>query len=156
VPRHVDLHAMKRIGIVHWEFLAEGLPCALHVNGRAETDFRRWGAYIRARPEVTQIAATGTGRAPRRPFHTQWLINVGIAAGRPLDLIVRGGIEVLPSLAAAFNRVSVLETWSFMKTMNRQRLVLGDGGRLRSRPSPTAPGAPLDVLHGGNRAAVRN
>lgn len=42
VPHHVDLHAIKRIGLVHWEFLAEGLPCALRVNGRTETDFRRW------------------------------------------------------------------------------------------------------------------
>ncbi len=34
VPRHVDLHAIKRIGLVHAEFLKGGLPCALHVNGR--------------------------------------------------------------------------------------------------------------------------
>ena len=126
VPRHVDLHAIKRIALVHAEFLTEGLPCALHVNGRAEADFRRWAAYVRARPEVTHLAyefTTGTARAARRPRHVEGLVNIAQSAGRPLDLIVRGGIEILPQLAAAFGRVSVLETWSFMKTMKRQRAV---------------------------------
>jgi hypothetical protein len=53
VPRHVDLHAIKRIGLVHWEFVVEGLPCALHVNGRAETDFRRWPHAQRSRTSPT-------------------------------------------------------------------------------------------------------
>lgn len=40
-PRWDDLHAMKRIAIVQSEFSHEGLPAALHVNGRTETDFQR-------------------------------------------------------------------------------------------------------------------
>ena len=73
VPRHVDLHAIKRIGLVHSEFLAAGLPCALHVNGRVETDFRRWAAYVRARPEVTHIAYEfTTGTAARCAVSSTW------------------------------------------------------------------------------------
>jgi hypothetical protein len=34
-----DLHSIKRIALVHSEFLDEGLPAALHVNGRSEADF---------------------------------------------------------------------------------------------------------------------
>jgi hypothetical protein len=157
VPRHVDLHAIKRIGLVHSEFLAGGMPCALHVNGRSETDFRRWGAYIRARPEVTHIAyefTTGTARAERRPLHVDWLAGLANAAARPLHLIVRGGIDTLPRLTAAFNRVSVLETWSFMKTMKRQRAAPRVDGGLRWRRSPTPSGKPLDDLYAANRIAV--
>jgi hypothetical protein len=158
VPRHVDLHAMKRIAIVHWEFLDSGLPCALHINGRSETDFRRWGAYIRDRPEITHIAyefTTGTGRAARRPFHLEGLVNVAREAGRPLHLIVRGGIDELPKLATAFNKVTVLETWSFMKTVKRRRAVPCSDGGLHWRSAPSPLGASLDNLFGTNRIAVR-
>jgi len=158
VPRHIDLHAIKRIALVHGEFLEEGLPAALHVNGRSETDFRRWGAYIRARPEVTHLAyefTTGTGRAARRDLHAEWLTGVAIAAGRPLDLIVRGGIDVLPRLTAVFSRVSVLETWSFMKTMKRQRAVPRPSGNPGWQRAPSAVGAPLDPLFAVNLAEVR-
>lgn len=158
VPRHVDLHAIKRIGLVHWEFLAEGLPCALHVNGRSEQDFRRWADYVRARPEITHLAyefTTGTSRAARRDFHLDWLINIAKIADRPLDLIVRGGIEALPKLTMAFNRVSVLETWSFMKTVKRQRGIPRRDGNLRWVGSPTEPGAALDSLFSVNRAVVQ-
>jgi hypothetical protein len=41
-PRWDDLHAMKRIAIVHGEFLEAGMPGALHVNGRTDRDFERW------------------------------------------------------------------------------------------------------------------
>ena len=158
VPRHVDLHAIKRIGIVHWEFLDGGVPCALHVNGRSETDFRRWAGYVRARPEITHIAyefTTGTGRAERRPFHVECLIEIAKQAGRPLNLIVRGGIDELPQLTTAFAQVTVLETWSFMKTMKRQHAVACADGSLRWRPAPSPLGAPLDSLFATNRTAVR-
>jgi hypothetical protein len=157
VPRHVDLHAIKRIALVHCEFLDAGLPCALHVNGRTEADFTRWAAYIRARPEITHIAyefTTGTGRAARRAFHIDGLLDIATSAGRPLDLIVRGGIEALPRLTAVFNQVSVLETWSFMKTMKRQRAEPRTDGNLLWRRAPTALGAPLDTLFAANRAEV--
>jgi hypothetical protein len=159
VPRHVDLHAIKRIGIVHAEFLTEGLPCALHVNGRTETDFRRWGAYVRARPEVTHLAyefTTGTARARRRDFHLGGLLEIAAAAQHPLRLILRGGIEMLPRLRAAFHTVTVLETLTFMKTMKRQRIELREDGRARWRSAPTRRGAPVDPLFAVNQAGVRS
>ncbi len=93
---------MKRIAIVHWEFLDEGLPAALHVNGRTETDFRRWAAFVADRPEITLLAyefATGTGRAGRRGQHAAWLVDLARQVGRPLAIVVRGGADVLPALA---------------------------------------------------------
>jgi hypothetical protein len=159
VPRHVDLHAIKRIALAHGEFQDEGLPTALHVNGRSETDFRRWGAYVRQRPEITHLAyefTTGTGRAARRERHADWLAGVANDTGRPLDLIVRGGIDLLPRLTSVFSRVTVLETWSFMKTMKRQQALPRPGRSLAWRPAPSALGAPLDGLFAANRTAVRN
>ena len=159
VPRHVDLHAIKRIGLVRAGFLERGLPCALHVNGRTDTDFRNWDVYVRERPEVTQLAyefTTGTARAARRDYHLENLIGVAASAGRPLGLLVRGGIELLPRLRAAFATVTVLETMTFFKTMMGQRLVLREDGSARWRSAPTPCGAPVDPLFAVNRAGVQS
>jgi hypothetical protein len=157
-PRHIDFHAMKRIALCHAEFLDGGIPTALHVNGRSATDFRRWGAFVRERPEVTHLAyefTTGTGRAGRRDHHVAWLAGVAADARRPLDLLVRGGIDLLPQLTPVFRQVTVLETVSFMKTMKRQQAARRPGRSPGWRSAPTAVGAPVDALFAHNRAAVR-
>lgn len=156
-PRWDDLHAMKRIALVHAEFLREGLPAALHVNGRTETDFSRWAAYIAARPEIRHIAyefTTGTGRSGRRGQHVAWLVDLAAAIDRPLHLVVRGGTDVLPLLARSFSGITVLETSSFMKTMMRQRAYPKGNAALGWKRAPTATGAPLDDLFADNRATM--
>lgn len=156
-PRWDDLHAMKRTAIIHEEFLREGMPAALHVNGRTETDFRRWADYVAARPEVTHLAyefTTGTGRAGRREQHAAWLAGLAGSVDRPLNLIMRGGAEILPALSMAFARVSVLETSIFMKTVMRQRAYRKGNAGLGWRASRTEPGVPLDDLFAGNLAEV--
>jgi len=153
-PRRPSCH----IALVHSEFLDEGLPAALHVNGRTETDFLRWSAFIAARPEITHLAyefTTGTGRAARRDLHADWLAGIAAAAGRPLDRVIRGGIDLLPRFVALFNRVSVFETWSLMKTMKRRRAVPRVHESPGWRRTPTAVGAPLDLLLAMNRTEVQ-
>jgi hypothetical protein len=157
-PRWDDLHAMKRIAIVHQEFLAEGMPAALHVNGRTETDFRRWGDYVASRPEVTHLAyefTTGTGWAGRREMHAAWLASLAASVGRPLHLVMRGGIEVLPLLAPAFAGITSLDTSIFMKTMMRRRAVPSGNARLAWERSLTPVGAPVDDLLADNLVAVQ-
>lgn len=157
-PRWDDLYAMKRIGLVYSEFLSAGMPAALHVNGRTDTDFRRWAEFIAAREEVTHIAyefTTGTGRAGRREQHAAWLGGLAADVGRPLHLIVRGGLDLLAHLAGWFARVTVLETDSFMRTMMRRRATFGENGQLGWKTSPTEPGAPLDEMYRANVEAVR-
>ena len=157
-PRWGDLHAMKRIGLVHAEFLGEGMPAALHVNGRTDKDFLRWTEYIAARNEVTHVAyefTTGSRWAGRRRQHAAWLCGLAREAGRPLHLVVRGGIEVLDQLAAAFARTTVLETDSFMWTMKRREAVVRGNSNIRRRPAPTERGAPLDDLLAANVLANR-
>jgi hypothetical protein len=153
-PRTDDLHAIKRIALVHAEFQEESLLAALHINGRTERDFERWGNFIAAREEITHLAyefTTGTGWAGRQEQHAAWLSALTQRVGRPLHLVVRGGTDVLPVLARAFAGVTVLETTSFMKTMNRQR-VSSDGRTAKAAPTPE--GAPLDDLFLANTAAI--
>jgi hypothetical protein len=150
-PRWDDLHSMKRIALVHYEFQSEGLVAALHVNGRTESDFRRWAEYVVRRTEITHLAyefTTGTGWAGRQNLHATWLCEIAAAVGRPLSLLQRGGIEILPKLARSFDHVTFLDTTSFMKTIKRQRAYLN--GRMDWLPSPTDEDAPLDDLFAHN------
>lgn len=156
-PRWDDLHAMKRIALVHHEFLSEGLPAALHVNGRTNTDFRRWTDFIGERPEITHVAyefTTGTGWAGRQDQHTEWLCELASSIGRPLTLVVRGGIESLPMLSRVFAHVTMLDTSSFIKTMMRKSASLN--GRLDWLPAPTTKGAPVDELLTHNIEAIQS
>lgn len=157
VPRWDDLHAIKRIALVHHEFASEELPAALHVNGRTETDFRRWTDFVAARPEITHLAyefTTGTGWAGRREQHAEWLTTLSESVGRPLSLVVRGSTEVLPALIRAFARVTVLETTSFLKTVMRQRASSNGTSHLCWSPAPTIEGAPIDDLLSHNMNTV--
>jgi hypothetical protein len=148
-PRWDDLHARKRIAITHQEFLSEGLPAALHPNGRTEADFRRWAEYVGVREEITHLAyefTTGTGWAGRREQHAAWLADLATSVGRPLHLVLRGGLDVLPTLRSAFPSVTLLDTSTFMKTMMRQRAVPAGNSALAWRRSPAEHDAPLDGL----------
>lgn len=149
IPRTDDMHSMKRIALVHSEFLQGGIPAALHINGRTEQDFARWAAVLAARPEITHVAyefGTGAGFSERIQQHLAWLESVARAAGRPLTLVVRGGFEILPALAAAYEHVVFLDTAVFMKTMKRQRAVRVDNAKLAWQSSPTLQGACLSTL----------
>jgi hypothetical protein len=159
VPRWNDLHSMKRIALVHHEFLSEGVASALHVNGRTETDFHRWAAYVDARPAITHLAyefTTGTQWSGRREQHTAWLCGLATAIKRPLYLIVRGGCDLISELGHAFAGVTVIETSAFVKTMMRQRASIGTNAIVNWCPEPTAAGSPLDELLRHNVSTVRD
>jgi hypothetical protein len=139
-PRWDDLHSMKRIAIVHEEFLREGMPAALHVNARTDHDWLRWRDYIGGRPEVTHVAfefATGAGRAKRIGWHAEHLVRIARTVDRPLHLLVRGGGKILSLLAGAFARMTVLDTSAFVKAMHRQRAALSTSGSVSWSLSPT-------------------
>ncbi|MDE0331129.1 MAG: DUF4417 domain-containing protein [Nitrospinae bacterium] len=158
-PRWDNLHSIKRIAIVHEEFLSEGMPAGLHVNGRTETDFHRWTEYIDARPEITHLTyefTTGTARPERRKQHAKWLATIAKSVNRPLHLIIRGGARVLPILSDTFAHVTLLETSIFMKTVKRQRAYIKENASLGWQPSPTSLGAPLDDLFADNLTTVKN
>lgn len=159
VPRWNDLHAMKRIAITHHEFVSEGVPAALHINGRTETDFQRWTDYLVSRPAITHVAyefTTGSTWVGRRELHTAWLTALAKSVGRPLHLVVRGGVEILPALAQSFDALTFLDTSSFIKTMMRQRASLNGTRRIHWLPAPTSTGTPVDDLLTHNMSTVQS
>ncbi|VIO69561.1 hypothetical protein CI1B_27670 [Bradyrhizobium ivorense] len=148
-PRTDDMHALKRILIVFEEFARGGIPCALHSHGRTERDFERWGAEIATRTEIETLSyefTTGPGRRRRRGWHLEQLAGLAAAAGRDIDIVVRGDPEVIDFLRGHFRKVVYLETTAFMKTLKRQRAERDGNDALRWLPSPTEPGDPLDGL----------
>lgn len=148
-PRTDDMHALKRILIAFEEFAKGGIPCALHAHGRTERDFERWAVEISTRTEVETLSyefTTGPGRRARRNWHLDQLAGLAAAAGRDLDIVVRGDPEVIEFLRGHFRKVIYLETSAFMKTLKRQRAERDGNNALRWVPSPTKPGDALDGL----------
>jgi hypothetical protein len=74
---------------------------------------------------------------------------------RPIHLVLRGGIDLAEGLSRAFASVTVLESTSFMKTVNRQVAVGGNEARIRWVQGPTDKGACITGLLEHNFSAVR-
>jgi hypothetical protein len=156
--RYNDMHAMKRIGTAWQEIVAAGVPGAYHLNARTPQDYRRLAAFIAERPEVTDVALefkTGAAWRTRLPFHVAELVQLAARVGHPLNLVMIGGITVLPALAAAFNRVTYIDTSAFMATMHRQRLYLNNEGKMKKAAEFTLTGQPVDGLFLENIATMR-
>ena len=148
-PRWDDLHSMKRIALVNSEFLNGGLASALHVNARTDTDIDRWAVFVEPREEINWIAyefTTGSARVERQEIHARWLARLAGRTSRPLKLIVRGGVEILPILIDAYEEVTVIETSAFMKALKRQRAILSGNAGLAWESLPTEAGAPVDDM----------
>ena len=149
VTRHDNLHNMKRIALTWAEFMAGGMPCALHINARTNTDYRRWSDFVSEREEVSLLAfefATGARNLVRGGYHRDQLLALAAQARRPLHLVLRGGSRHLPELTGGFASVSVLDGAPYVKTKYRQRAHFVIGGDVKWQPSPTPKGQPLDDL----------
>ena len=157
VPRTDNLYAMKRSLLVWTEMASAGIPAALHINGRTERDYARWGELIASRPEIDILAfefATGAGWARRIDWHVEQLSSLAAMVGRPLMLVIRGGGRKLSELRTQFAHVSLIDTDAFAKTLRRRRAYFSDDERLRWRKFPTALGQPLDELLAHNVTSV--
>ena len=149
VTRHDNMHNMKRIALTWAEFMAGGMPCALHVNARTDTDYRRWSDFVAEREEVSLLAfefATGTRNPVRGGYHRDQLLSLAAEARRPLHLVLRGGGRHLRELSAAFASVSILDATPYVKTKKRQRAQLVLGADVKWQRAPTPKGQPLDDL----------
>ncbi len=156
--RYDDMHSMKRIAKTSHEFIAAGIPCALHLNARTTRDYERWADFLRHRPEITHVAFEfGTvWRWPtRQGFHRQHLAWLADSVGRPLHLVMVGGMTAIPTLAAAFDGVTYIDGTPFLKTIKRQRIVEGNDLSLTYLPAHTAPNELLDDLYADNVRSMR-
>ena len=159
VTRYDNLHNMKRIALTWAEFMAGGMPCALHVNARTDTDYGRWSDFVAEREEVSLLAfefATGTKSPVRSGYHRDQLLALAAHVRRPLHLVLRGGCRHLRELAAAFASVSVLDASPYVKTKYRQRAQFAIGAEVTWQPSSTPKGQPLDDLLRHNIEVVRH
>ena len=158
VPRTDNLHAMKRILLVWTEMASAGLPTGLHVNGRTEHDYFRWGDLIAERPEIEVLAfefGTGCGWGERIDWHVTQLCGLADRVGRTLAIVVRGGGRKLEELRQHFAQVTLVETEAFARTIRRRRAYLNEAGRLKWAKFATPMGAPIDDLFAHNVTLVR-
>lgn len=158
VPRTDNLHAMKRILLAWTEMATVGLSSALHLNGRSEHDYARWGDLIAGRPEIEVVAfefATGCGRGERIDWHVAQLCALARRVGRDLSIVVRGGGRKLDILRQHFAQVSLIETEAFARAIRRRRAYLTEAGRLKWAKFATPIGAPIDDLFAHNVSLVR-
>ena len=158
VPRTDNLHSMKRILLSWTEMAVAGLATALHINGRTEHDYFRWGNLIAERPEIENLAfefATGCGRSERIDWHVAQLCELADRIERPLALVIRGGGRKLKELSKHFAQVTLIETESFSRTIRRRWAYIAEAGRLKWVKLKTPVGAPLDDLFEHNVRVVR-
>ena len=149
VPRWDDLYSIKRIAICWHELMLAGIPASLHLNGRTDTDWRRWTDFIIEHPEVRSITfefATGAAHKERAEYYVQKLIQLAGDVGRRLQLLTRGGVQYLNRLDAAFAECVFIDTSAYLKTTKRQRLEWRAGQKKYWRSAKTSKGAPLDDL----------
>lgn len=154
-PRTGDLAAMKRIALCYEEFAEAGLPAALHVNGRTDFDFERWGAFLAKHDSITHLSyefTTGASRLARRDIHIGWLSSLPARAGRPLDLVVYGDSVIARELSRHYRSVTWIETTSFIKAVHRQLAKRLGNGQLTWERFLTPKNAPIDDLVAHNIA----
>ena len=157
-PRPDNLHSMKRIALSWRELMDGGIPAALHLNARTDQDYRRWAKFIGERDEVAVVAfefGTGAGYEGRIDWHVDRLSALADRVGRPLILVLRGGIPALSRLRTHFAQVILIETDAFARTLKRRRAEIAADGRLRWPRVTTEQGAPVDELLAHNIATRR-
>lgn len=148
-PRPDNLYAMKRIGIVWTEFMKAGVRAALHTNARSTHDYARWAQFILEREEVDTIAfefGSGCGDPTLMPRHVKHLCSLAAFVGRPLTLIVRGGVGSLQELREHFAHVLYIDTDSVMKAVHRRKAYVLPNDKIKWFRSPTRIGEPIDEL----------
>ncbi len=158
VPRHDNLYNIKCIGIAWYEAVDSRMPCALHLNARSPRDYERLTRFITQRAEATDVAfefKTGGAWRGRRAFHYHQLVEVARQAGKPLRMLIVGGLPAIPVLAPAYAKLTFIDTTALMKAKYRQRLVIGDEGNVLGVTDPTEQGAPVDSLLEHNIETMR-
>lgn len=149
VPRHDNLHAMKRIAWMWYLMNEAGLPTALHVNGRTDFDFERWAQFIVSHTEVTAIAfefLTGAKSDMDSERYIGRLASLQKCVGRPLTLVLRGSTKIAHQLEKVFNRVILLDATPYFRAVHRHAAMPSDDAVLRYKPRGGNAVAPFGRL----------
>jgi hypothetical protein len=158
VPRPENLYNIKRIGLISQEFLAFGVPTALHINACTDTDYERYAEFLFVRSEFQSLAfdfITGPGYPSRMLWHIKKLLELRNKIRRPVQLVLRGGTRALPGLSAAFSDIIVIDSDPLHRALHRQRMIFGNDGRIRVVKNHLAKGVPVDKLLAMNVEAAK-
>lgn len=140
VPRHDNLHAMKRIAWM-WYFMQQaGISTALHINGRTDRDFERWAEFVRRQPAVQAVAfefTTGAEPILDRERYIRRLEAFSSAVGRKLSLVMRGSSAIAAELRPSFHKVTSIDSTAYQRSIHRRQAVVDDIGRVRWQPVVT-------------------
>ncbi len=141
VPRHDNLHAMKRIAWSWFEMVEAGLPTALHINGRTDFDFVRWADFAKRQKNLKAVAFEFlTGAEPKadgQRYVERLKLFVKESGRDDLLLVLRGGLQWLPELRPHFAQTLVIDSGAYFKTVHRQRMVIASGGRAKYQSHKT-------------------
>lgn len=150
VPRHDNLHAMMRIAWAWYEMVEAGLPTALHINGRTDHDFVRWGRFAKRQPALRAVAFEFlTGAEPKEDGrrYVARLQQFVIESGRKdMLLVLRGGTMWIDDLKPYFAQILLIDSGPYFKTVKRQRLVVSPSGTAKYRSHKTTNTAETRAL----------
>lgn len=147
VPYWDNDHNLKRIAFSWVELMQAGIPCALHINAHRQRDYDNWKELIQVRKDITALSVefgTGMGHPSRAPWHIEQLCDLARSAGRPLSLVVRGGLAYAAQLRRGFASLLFIDTDPFLRTLQRSRAVLGNDFSILWRHEPTEANELLD------------
>lgn len=140
VPRHDNLHAMKRIAWM-WYFMQQaGIATALHINGRTDRDFERWAEFVRSQPAVQAVAfefTTGAEPVLDRERYIRRLETFATAVGRKISLVMRGSSDAAAELRTSFSKVTSIDSTAYQRAIHRRKAFVDDVGRVRYQPVVT-------------------
>jgi hypothetical protein len=122
-PRSQHLHNRKRSLLVAKSWSAVGVPVAIYPQAvtRADWDFHE--SFLRAHPEVSQIALefqTGLARPERAAFAFENVARVQERLGRRFHLFAIGASRYRAELPKRFDTFTILDSMPFMKAMKRR------------------------------------
>jgi hypothetical protein len=158
VPRPENLYNIKRIGLISYEFLAAGVPTALHINACTDTDYDNYARFLSTHTEFEAISfdfITGPGYPSRLWWHTGKLIDLRNRIGRPVQLVLRGGTRALSALSGAYSNIVIVDSDPLHKALHRQRMIFGNDGHISVVKNPLPAGMPVDDLVKQNVAAAK-
>lgn len=157
VPRHDNLHAMKRIAWTWHQMMSAGLQTALHINGRTDHDFVRWAEFARRQPGLRAVAfefLTGAEPKEQAQRYVQRLKLFVRESGRnDLLLVLRGGNAWRPDLEGHFANFLQIDSSPYFKTVKRQRCYVSVSGKPVFRPSSTTNQSETRALFRHNATA---
>jgi len=85
--------------------------------------------------------------------HVKWLHGLARSLPRPLHLTIRGGTDLAANLISSFPEITLVDSDSFMKTINRQEAYQSNRGLMWNQVS-TTKGEALNDLFLHNTSSV--